>query len=181
MTCIVALKHESDVYVGADSIAVNTHYLTKHIRKDRKVFRNGPFIIGFTTSFRMGQLLEHDLEVPKHPGGMSDMTYMVKCVVPAIRNCFRQGGILRTDSNVENGGQFIFVYNKEIYVIDSDFQIAWNDCDYASVGGASDFAMGSLYTSSGDPITRVKKALSTAEHFNAGVSAPFNIISTADL
>ncbi|MCW0032036.1 Ntn hydrolase family protein [Burkholderia pseudomallei] len=48
MTCIVAVKHETGIYMGADSAAVGGW--TVWDRLDPKIYRVGPFLIGFTTS-----------------------------------------------------------------------------------------------------------------------------------
>ena len=62
MTCIVGLVHEGVVYIGGDSAGVAGLSLT--VRADEKVFQNGEFLMGFTTSFRMGQLLRYSLKPP---------------------------------------------------------------------------------------------------------------------
>jgi hypothetical protein len=51
MTCIVGLVDGGRVWLGGDSAGVSGWDLT--VRADRKVFRNGPYVMGFTTSFRM--------------------------------------------------------------------------------------------------------------------------------
>ena len=56
MTCIVGYLDKETVYLGGDSAGTDGNY-SQHIRKDKKVFQNGPFIFGFTSSFRMGQIL----------------------------------------------------------------------------------------------------------------------------
>ena len=61
MTCIVGLVHEGVVYIGGDSAGVGGMSLT--VRADEKVFQNGEFLMGFTTSFRMGQLLRYSLKL----------------------------------------------------------------------------------------------------------------------
>ena len=55
MTCIVGLIDGRRVWMGGDSAGVSGLDIT--VRADAKVFRNGDFLIGFTSSFRMGQLL----------------------------------------------------------------------------------------------------------------------------
>ena len=65
MTCIVGLVHEGVVYIGGDSAGVAG--LSLVVRAD-EMFRNGDFLMGFTTSFRMGQLLRYKLYPPRrHP------------------------------------------------------------------------------------------------------------------
>ena len=61
MTCIVGMVDgQGTVYIGADSLAAGGYQKT--IRKDAKVFTNGIAVMGYTSSFRMGQLLRYKLK-----------------------------------------------------------------------------------------------------------------------
>ena len=53
MTAIAGLVHDGKVYIGGDSAGVAGMDL--HLRSDPKVFTVGEFVIGYTTSFRMGR------------------------------------------------------------------------------------------------------------------------------
>jgi ATP-dependent protease HslVU (ClpYQ) peptidase subunit len=64
MTCIVGVNHNGNIYIGGDSAGVAG--LQLQIRSDEKVFLTGDFIMGFTTSFRMGQLLRYAFSPPEH-------------------------------------------------------------------------------------------------------------------
>ena len=55
MTCIAGLVHDGAVYLAGDSAGCSGWDLT--VRADPKVFVSGSYVMGFTTSFRMGQLL----------------------------------------------------------------------------------------------------------------------------
>jgi hypothetical protein len=60
MTAIVGLTDNGTVHIGGDSAGVSDWSLT--IRADSKVFTNGPYVMGFTTSLRMGQLPRYALK-----------------------------------------------------------------------------------------------------------------------
>ncbi len=62
MTVIVGLIDEGRVHIGGDSVGISRCRLT--VRKNPKVFRNGPYALGFSGSFRMGQLLHHAFKAP---------------------------------------------------------------------------------------------------------------------
>lgn len=47
MTCIVGIEHGGRVHLGADSAGSTGWTLT--VRADEKVFKVGPFVMGFTT------------------------------------------------------------------------------------------------------------------------------------
>ena len=57
MTCIIGYndKENDKLFMIGDSLGVGG--LDVVLRDDPKVFHNGDFLIGYTTSFRMGQLL----------------------------------------------------------------------------------------------------------------------------
>lgn len=59
MTCIIGLENKGKVYMGADSASSNGYSI--NVSGNPKLFRSGPFLIGFTSSWRMGQLLQHQL------------------------------------------------------------------------------------------------------------------------
>jgi hypothetical protein len=174
MTCIVGMKcpETGDVYIGGDSAGVAGYSVT--IRADQKVFRNGPFLFGFTSSFRMGQLLRYDLKAPDHPDGLDDMAYMVKHFVPAVRDVFKSGGFQATKDGADVGGSFLVGYRKSLFKIESDYQVGKHVDDVAAVGCGSDVALGAMYAGKNrPPRERIKDALKITAHLNAGVRAPF--------
>jgi hypothetical protein len=176
MTCIVGLVDKGDVYIGGDSAGVSGYSIS--IRSDEKVFINGPFIMGFTSSFRMGQLLRYKLSVPKQTTDQDDMNYMVSDFVDSVRKCFKDNDYGKPDE----GGVFLVGYNDKLYAIHSDFQVAICARGYDSVGCGHDIAKGSLFTSVGlKPEQRINLALSAASNHSAGVAPPFTIIKLSSL
>src|SRR4051812_40219218 len=105
MTCIVGLAHEGKVFIGGDSAGVARYDLM--VRADRKVFRNGDFIMGFTTSFRMGQLLAVKFKPPRYHPDEDVWHFMVDSFVEDARGCLASGGFAKKDNNVESGGTFL--------------------------------------------------------------------------
>ncbi|MEV5534962.1 hypothetical protein [Streptomyces prunicolor] len=81
MTVIVGLVHRGRTHLAGDSAGSGGSQLT--IRRDPKVFTNGPYVLGFTTSFRMGRLLHHAFEAP-HPEGDLDR-FMATRFINAVR------------------------------------------------------------------------------------------------
>lgn len=182
MTCIVGLidKETKTIYIGGDSAGVGGRYNIR-TRKDPKVFIRGPFIMGFTTSFRMGQLLMSDERFTVRPqkGYESDYEYMVSAFVPAVQKLFEVGGFIEEDNKVKSGGTFLVGYKGNLYCIESDFQVAEHHDEFNACGCGEDYALGSLYSTRKTkmiPAERVYEALETAEYFSAGVRKPFNIL-----
>jgi hypothetical protein len=162
--------------MGADSAGVGGYYIER--RKDEKVFINGDFIIGFTSSFRMGQLLRFTFSPPKIKENQDIYQFMVSDFVESVRQCLKSGGYTKIESNEETGGMFLVGYKGRLFTIAPDFQVGELLIDYASVGCGSDIALGSMYSTDGKPITeRIMTGLKAAEEFSAGVRGPFNILT----
>lgn len=176
MTCIVGLKHKNTIYLGGDSAGIDRTYLT--IRKDLKIFTNGDFIMGFTDSFRMGQLLQYSFVPPKKRKKQDTFAYMATDFINTLRDCLGTGGYTTVENNREIGGQFLVGFDNRLFTIESDFQVGESIQDYHAIGCGDDIALGSLYSTEGmDPKYRVTTALNAAQEFSAGVRAPFNMIS----
>ena len=181
MTCIVGFldPKTKKVTMGADSAGVAGYSIT--IRKDPKIFRNGNFIIGCTSSFRMIQLLRFSFKPPEIE--IWDVyEYMCTSFVNAVRECFKNGGFLQKyKDGDEQGGTFLVAYKDRLFEIQDDFQVAENMNGLSSVGCGSEFALGSLYSNINTDLTpneKVLNALEAAAFFSAGVSGPFITFET---
>jgi len=175
MTCIVGLLDNGTIYMGGDSAGVNCNFMLQ-TRKDEKVFINKEFIFGFTSSFRMGQLLRYSLVPPKRYVETDVYSFMVNDFINSVRKCLKDGGYAQKDKEEESGGTFLVGYQGRLFEIQSDYQVAEVFENYASCGCGFDLALGSLYSTEGQkPEDRVRIALEAAVKFNAGVRAPFNI------
>lgn len=177
MTCIVGLEFNGKVYIGGDSAGVAGYDIT--VRSDEKVFENGEFIMGFTDSFRMGQILRYSFEPPDHDPRTEDMKYIVTSFIDEIRNVYRDKGFLTKENEAEAGGTFLLGYNQKLYCIDSDFQVGRSFDGYMAVGCGDSYALGSMYATKHikDPEKRITLALEAAAHHNAGVRGPYTILS----
>jgi len=161
--------------MGADSAGVGGYYIER--RADSKVFVNGEFIIGFTTSFRMGQLLRYGFCPPKPTEGKDIFEYMVTDFVDAVRNRLKSGGFAATKDGEESGGTFLVGYRGRLFNVQNDYQVAEQFGDYAACGCGQDIALGSMFSTKGKPTEeRIRTALEAAEEYNAGVRGPFNIL-----
>lgn len=178
MTCIVGIEHDGRVSIGGDSAGLAGW--SKTIRADEKVFRVGPYAMGFTTSFRMGQLLRYSLDVPEPDTGDVDR-FMATTFVDAVRRTLNEGGYAKTEAGVEQGGVFLVGIHDKLYQIDSDYQFGRSVNGYLAVGCGADLALGSLHTTAQYDITpadRALHALEAAAALSGGVAAPFVGVTT---
>lgn len=177
VTVIVGLVHKQRVHLGGDSAGLAGYQLT--VRRDPKVFANGPYVMGFTTSFRMGQLLHHAFEAP-HPTGNLDR-FMVTTFVDALRTCLKNGGWAKKDSEQEEAGTFLVGVAGRLFQIDSDYQVGEPADEYAAVGCGDELALGALHATATlelKPRARLTAALAAATHHSSGVSAPYTYVRT---
>lgn len=179
MTCIVAVEHKGRVWMGGDSAANDGEVL--QIGEHPKVFVLGEFLIGFTVSFRLGQLLEFNLEVPasKEP---DDLRYLVTVFIPALRKCLSDGGFVRDDDGAEKGGHFLLGYRGKVYVVADDYQVTRMTDGYLACGSGYGFALASIETfrdqvNVNDPEKAIREALRVASKFSMTVRPPFTVLS----
>lgn len=174
MTCIAAVIDNGAVHMAADSAGVGG--LSLHVRRDRKIHRVGDMLIGFTSSFRMGQLLGYSLKPPLHDPKLSTDGYMVTVFVEELRRVLKAGGYAKVENNTETGGCFLVGYRGRLFTIHSDFQVSESVWPFAAVGCGEDLANGALFatrTSGMLPSQRLTGALEAAEEFSAGVRGPW--------
>lgn len=179
MTAIAAIVENDHVWMGGDSAGVAG--LSLSLRSDPKVFRNGEFLLGYTSSFRMGQLLEYHFSPSVPHEGEVGMAYMVRTFVPAIRELFKSHGYLQTDKGREEAGQFLVGWRGELYSIDIDFQVGRQQMPFFACGCGAELVLGSLYSTAEyeiDPAERIDLALRAAEAFSVGVRGPFTILAS---
>ena len=183
MTCIVGYvdKLSNKVYIGGDSAGMGSYYdLT--IRSDEKVFKNGDYLMGFTSSFRMGQLLRYSLNPPNLELGEDINKFMCTKFVDAVRQCLKDGGYASKDKEEESGGTFLVGYKGHLFRVEDDYQVAIPADGYVAIGCGDLIAKGAMYVMdeyfvTKSPETKVRCALLATERFSAGVSGPFVVLS----
>lgn len=180
MTCIAAIVDMGVVYMGADSAGVAG--LDVKPRRDPKIYRVGEMLIGYTSSFRMGQLLGYGLTLPAHTYGVPIERYMATDFIDAVRGVLKSGGYARKENEVESGGIFLVGYRGRLFNVSSDYQVAESLDTFDAVGCGESYALGSFHATEGahisDPFMRLELALTAAEHFSAGVRRPFIFAQT---
>lgn len=175
MTCIVGLVDKGRVYIGGDSAGIAGLSLT--VRSDPKVFAIGEFVVGYTSSFRMGQLLRFKFQPPAIEGDL--FAYMATHFVDALRECFKQGGYAEVCNGQESGGNFLVGVRGHLFHIQSDYQVGEALSQYDACGCGDDVACGALYATKGKGARyRIRTALEAAEQHSAGVRGPFVVLKT---
>lgn len=177
MTCIVGIETlDGRVILGADSAACNDSITM--IAGEPKIFINGDFIIGYTTSFRFGQILQYSFKPPKHNRKITDHAYLCGPFIDAMRTILKDKGYTEIKFNVEEGGTALIGYRGKLYYLEGDFQIRRVHPACGAVGAGRYFAMGSLLTmknvKSNSSMDTLKIALDVSSQLNPFVRPPFH-------
>ena len=175
MTCIVGFldKKNGRTYIGADSCGSNAS--VKRTRVDKKLFKlkdDLDALLGFTSSFRMGQLLmfaegltqyedyidkdseneecseecdcKTELETQMIKIENMDLEQMVTTFVPNVANVLLDGGFATQNGEGLEGGVFMFAHKDKLYRIDCDFQVEETEESYNACGSGEPYALGAL-------------------------------------
>jgi len=167
--------------MGADTLASNSYGYAEP-RNDVKIFQLKDMLIGFTTSYRMGQLLMYKLQIPEHPKEMSNHQYFSTLFIDAVRELFKKEGFSVVENNNEHGGEFLIGYKGELFHIYDDFQVAQSSHNFDACGSGMYLALGALnalheFKNEMTPKEYILHALRAAEKFNAYVRSPFIVKS----
>ncbi len=184
MTCIVGLRDkDGNIYIGGDSCASEPVGMqTRHDVKVFKVENNGQIvIIGFCSSFRMGQVLRYKLKLPRRKPNENIDKWMCTKFIEAVKRVLDSEGLLTVDEGGadSSAGPFLVAYEKRLFKIDTDFQVAEHRKSYDAAGVGESYAYASLYTTDDDviegmdPISRIIIALKAATEFSPYVRPPY--------
>ncbi|MEV5710848.1 hypothetical protein [Actinoallomurus sp. NPDC052274] len=182
MTAIVGITDGKTVVIAGDSAGVGGDVTQP--RLDAKVFVNGPYVIGYTTSFRMGQILRYAFKAPVPPDGEDGLhAFMCTGFINGVREGLKEGGWASKSNDQEEGGSFLVGLRGRLFEIGSDYQVGELADGYTAVGCGAEIALGALHATAdaGMPLeARAIAALEAAAHFSTGVRAPFTIVGTAE-
>lgn len=187
MTVIIGIKHEGDVWLGADSFMGNSEYLY-HV-KDPKIFRahvpnGGPMLVGASGGSRAGFLVRSML-LPEHLEGVDTHTYIAEFFVNALRERYEKAGYLETENGSEKNEAILMVgYQGCLFCIWYNFQVDEYAEDYAAIGAGMDVALGALWMinqcSEAPPLVKLRAVLDACEHHNPWVRRPFVIMKVEE-
>jgi hypothetical protein len=133
--------------------------------------------MGFTTSFRMGDVLRYGFKPPAPPERNLNR-FMATAFVDATRDAFKNAGVASNTSGIEACGAFLVGARGRLYTIESDYQVGIERAGYHAVGSGDQPALGALYATEGwdDPRARIRTALEAAERFASDVRRPWRIV-----
>lgn len=180
MTCVVGYENNGEVYIGADS--QGSSGWDKTDRADHKVFISHGILYGFTSSYRMGQILKYHSTRLFSPIREKDpFGYVVTCLVPMWRAILKEHGFTSIENNTETGGSWLLGVDENLFTIESDFQVSKSKHCYSAVGCGARYALGALAAMEDSvtdtPRSKITKAINTSMKFSNGVGGDIKILS----
>lgn len=175
MTCIVAIEDNNKVIMGGDRLGSNGY--TGAPVSESKVFKKGGVMIGYTSSFRMGQLLQHALEIPALPAEINLDKWVAIDFMQAIRKAYKDNGWDKEKDGAAEGGSFLLAIGNRCYEIQDDYSYIRHISGEYAVGSGKHYALGSLRSTRGRATAtkRIIESLETAAEYVVSVSAPFDV------
>lgn len=179
MTCIVGLVEKGVVWMGGDTCGSDGWASETFVGS--KVFTNGPFLLGYTSSFRYGQLMQNGLAMNRVWLESDLEHYMRTTFIDCLRNSLKAGGWSTTKDGRELGGDCLIGVQGRLFHIQEDYAVIESRARYDACGSGYLVAKGALAALHDanvalDPEAMLTLALRAAEKHVAGVRAPFNII-----
>ena len=175
MTCIVALSHNNKVYMGGDGAAADENSSAISSRKEPKVFIKGPYIIGYSGSFRFGKVVQHSFTPPKPQGEDMDK-FLNTAFVLALREVCDLSKV--DPSSEDDSSEMLVGVNGKVFEFCNDWHFGEDINNFNAIGSGSSFALGSLYSTRQrkSPRARIMLALESSERFSSSVRKPFTIL-----
>lgn len=180
MTCIAAIiDKDGKGHIASDSLGSNGH--TKANYKNKKVFKKGDMLIGYTSSYRMGQILEYSLELPPRKVKQNLDKYMYIDFINAVRQLLKIHGFSTVQNNTEEIGTFIVVTEGHIFKVQSDLAILESRDKFDACGSGEDYAIAVLHTLVAQNNTNCKamltQAIDTASQYVSSVGPATDYLS----
>ena len=177
MTCIATWIEDGNVYMAADS--ASSYKSSIKPRKDPKMFLRDNMLFGFTTSYRMGQILMHKLVIPKQHSAQTAFHFMCTDFIDEVKTTLKNNDWIEYDGSKVRVAPFIVGYKGAVYHIYGDMQVEIPKFNFDAIGCAEELALAALYATRNkiwSPELRLMTALETAEMFCTDVRRPFEIL-----
>lgn len=175
MTTILGIEHADGALLAADSMGSGNVCADTVVQS--KLVRHGEFILGFTGSFRMGDILRYHLKIAAAPKTQM-YKHIVTSVVPAIRAAFKEYGLATEDGGASTCGAMLIATRGRVYEIAADYHVGRSVFGYNATGSGCYPALGALSASAGkSPRARAIAALVAAEKHTVGTRPPWRFMS----
>lgn len=173
MTCIVAIAHEGNVYMGGERGHSTSGWISSSTRP--KVSQHGDYLYGYTSNAGIGQWVQQGFTFPYIEEGIEPYQHMINVFMPALRD-FLNTNEIKFDGDMHEADLYIGFKGK-VYEINTSHMYC---TEYTEIAGGSgyQYAFGSLYSTQGQyPQYRIRQALEAAITYSPSCQGPIDILS----
>lgn len=184
MTCIAAIVDGNGVgHIACDSLGSDGY--TKGVYVNQKIFSLGSMLIGFTGSYRQGQLLQYRLRLPAINVGQPVEDWLHLDFIDAVREVFSTNGVMHIEDNLERACPFLAVFGGRIFLIQGDLSILESTDPFQSVGSGEDYARATMNAAINhgvtDPREILAEAIEAAAKYVPSVGGDIYLLSESDI
>ena len=184
MTAIVGIAKGGQVWLGADSCGATSYYraaFTTPKLVELSTTSSSKLLLGYTTSFRFGQILQYQVGMP-HDIRKDAEEYLIRDFIPAARKSLIDHGWMKKESEREQSGAALVGYRGRLFTFQSDLSLTEAQSGLDATGSGYEYALGamSFAASLGRKAEVILEAgLRAAATFTPGVMEPFTIRKVA--
>lgn len=173
MTCIVAIAHEGNVYMGGERGHSTSGWIASSTRP--KISQHGEYLFGYSSNAGIGQWIAEGFTFPIIDKDIDNYTHLITVFMPALRD-FLSDNDIKKDGETHEADLYLGFRGK-VYEINTDHMYC-TEYDEIAGGSGYQYAFGSLYTSRDkDPIERIGLALGAAITYSPSCQGPIDILS----
>lgn len=188
MTCIVAIVENDIVYMAGDRFITDGNW-GKSVDGSPKIAKipalgRFEFLLGVAGNGRACDVVLNleiqDWHAISHMKRDDPERNVRGLLVGSIRKGLKNYGTMMKDEDGQDKGCSVLVgHQGMLFDIDSNFGVQVHTCDYAAIGSAKEYALGSLATTNLMPIPpkdRLMLALGAAQKHNITCVEPFDLL-----
>lgn len=136
-------------------------------------------VIGLTGRVNISNYIKYGFLAPEIEKDEDFTVYLVSTFLPELKKGLKEAGIIKVDNSMTDiNAEFLLFYKGKVYKVDDSLGITDTDFDFDAVGSGSEYALGSLSTTSKKmkPENRVKKAIEVASDHTRSVGFDIDIV-----
>jgi len=172
MTIIAVVKQDGKVFMAGDRGASDDDNIMSIVAP--KVWKTGPYLFGYAGTMD-GERIRHNFKPPLPEGNLDKFMY-TKFLI-SLRDFYDKWWVdVSKDSDF---GMIICVKGRMFEHSALDMSLTEYDLDYLAMGSASEFALGSLYSTQKQKNgrNRVIQAVGAAINFSTSCTGPIDTVS----
>ena len=182
MTTLAGYQGNGWSVIGADTRVVDAGTIFELPKNAGKIFRKNSYVFGVAGDFRVAQLLQHAVELPK-PSGINTQDaadkFMTAEVIPMWRAEYQELGY-EVDKDI--GSVVLVSVNTFVYAIDESWTWARDKRGIYAGGSGQSYAFGAMSAyefpkNVAEATVRLKAAIKIASQYDNNTSEPSIIIS----